>query len=542
METTPDHHGQDAFLELLLELVAQCQADPQLAEEWNRASETFFGKTNAAPDPHAEHRFREWFLLERASDKLGTPPAVFFAPDAPEPDTLWFRLLDSFLGIFKGIGNDDNGAPLLEDLWSGRQIRLAGTPMNIDESGVLVGRVAHGGGEQHVPLPGATFLVAPGLADALARDLSRTRATQPRARLSQLECEDLLIPYRPQAAPETGLESTWQEDLEKLLLPHADWSMERVLGMVQEQGIQDALTSIAFSSEIDLEELRLVFQEMAQQVRLQEENATAAASNGTELEQALAQVEETVDPQTVAQALAAFDAAAEDGADLVSRFAALEQQLGLEPGTSDPYEEIVQREPTAEERVGLEQPPGIPLCLATYLWEKEQAGEHPTRDTLQELSEFLEFLQELQLGTFEPERVLQHQLLAYLCRTADVAALDGRIQHLDDFLGWLILEQDAPLDWSEEARTKVREVVAFNASLEVTDAPADAMAMIDNLAPLTVAAEDGESCAVLGWPEGTEVSVQKGDALHGHWSSGSFIVRAWFPQALMPKQAATQAE
>lgn len=541
METTPDHHGQDAFLDLLRELVAQCKADPQLAEEWQNASETFLGKTSAAPDKHAEHRFREWFLLERTSEKLGSPPAVFFAPDAPEPDTLWFRLLDSFLGIFKGIGNDEQGAPLMEDLWSGRQIRLAGAPMNLDESGVLVGRVAHSGGEQHIPLPGATFLVAPGLADALARDLSRSRASQPRARLSQLECEDLVVPYRPAGQAGDAVESTWQEDLEILLLPHAQWDIERVLGLVEEQGIQDALSSIAFQSDIDLESLRLIFQDMATEARLLEEQMDGEAPSML-APAAPAADGDAVDPEAVAEALAAFDALAEEGADLASRFTELETKLGLEPGTSDPYEEVVQREPTAEERVGLEQPPGIPLCLATYLWELEQAGEHPTRETLQELSDFLEFLQELQLGTFEPERVLQHQLLAYLCRTEDVATLNRRIEHLDAFLGWLIQEQDAPLDWSEKTRSKVSEVVTFNASLAGTDTTADAMAMIDSLAPLTVAAEDGESSAVLGWPYGAEVSVEKGDALHGHWSAGRFTVRAWFPQALLPKQATAPAE
>lgn len=539
METTPDHHGQDAFLELLRELDAQCVADPQLAAEKETAQETFFGKGTASLDPHAELRFREWFLLERSSEKLGTPPAVFFAPDAPEPDTLWFRLLDSFLGIFKGIGNDENGAPLLEDLWSGRQIRLAGTPMHLDESGVLVGRVAHGGGEQHVPLPGATFLVAPGLADALARDLSRTRATQPRARLSQLECEDLLVPYRPQPIDGQPASSRWMEDLELLLLKHDGWDLDRILELVEELGVQDALSSIAFNSEIDLEDLRRIFQEMTSEARLQAEQGESASPGGLKKN---APEDDQVDPKDIDQALAAFDAAAAKGADLNSRFLELEKELGLEPGISDPFDDIAHREPTPEERVGLAQPPGIPLSLATFLWEQEQADAHPPRETLQELSEFLEFLQELQQGTFEPERVLQHQLLAYLCRTSDLESLDQRIAHLGTFLDWLIHEQDAPLDWSEESRLLVRQVVAFNADLEATEAPADAMALIDNLAPLTVAAEDGESCKVLGWPDNREVPVQKGDALHGHWSAGRFQVRAWFPQALMPKQAATSAE
>lgn len=536
METTPDHHGQDAFLQLLRELASRCRDDAQLQEEEKEARQVFFGPDTIVPDTHAEHRFREWFLLERPSEKLGAPPAVIFAPEAPEPDTLWFRLLDSFLGIFKGIGHDDQGAPLLEDLWSGRQIRLAGERMSLDESGVLVGRVAHGGGEQHVPLPGATFLVAPGLADALARDLSRIRAAQPRARLSQLECEDLLVPYRPKTQDSNPAEGRWREDLTALLAGQEHWDLERVLDLVQEQGIQEALSALAFESDLDLEGLRRIFQEMAQEARAPQDEASERSNPEAEVDT------DDVDPAAIAAALAAFDEAASEGADLASRFATLEEKLGLEPGSSDPIEEITKRDATPEERVGLETPPGIPLCLATYLWEKEQAGTHPPREILQELSDFLEFMQELQQGVFEPERILQHQLLAYLCRTATVAELDGRIENLEDFLGWLILEQDAPLSWDASAQTLVRQVVRFNASIPSETAPADAMALVDKLAPLTVAAEDGESARVLGWPEEAEVNVQLGDALHGHWSQGSFVVRAWFPQALMPKQATSAAE
>lgn len=536
MEPNLNHHGQDAFLQLLLELESRCLADAQLKQEHADAREAFLPQGKETLDAHAEHRFREWFLLERPSNKLGAPPAVFFAPEAPEPDSLWFRLLDSFLGIFKGIGSDDQGAPLLEDLWSGRQVRLAGTQMQLDENGVMVGRVAHGGGEQHVPLPGATFLVTPGLADAMASDLSRTRAAQPRARLSQLQCEDLLLPYHQEAHVDAK-ESRWASDLELLLRPHAEWDVDRVLDMVQELGIQEALSAIAFESDIDLEALRIIFQEMATEASTLTTEEESPQQSGS-----LVVEDETIHPDDVAAALAAFDAASTEGADLASRFHALEESLGLEPGTSDPFEDLATREPAPEERVGLEQPPGIPLCLATYLWELEQEQEHPKRETLEELSVFLEFLQDLQQETFEPERVLQHQLLAYLCRSRDLESLDHRIQHLDRFLVWLIQEQDAPLQWNSEVWEMVRQVVQCNAALASEEAPADAMALVDNLAPLTVAAEDGESARVLGWPAASGVDVQKGDALQGHWSDGKFTVRAWFPQALMPKQAAAQAE
>jgi len=521
-------HEQEDFLALFHELEARCKAEPFLHQEWEDARIEFLGLNG--DDPHAEHRFREWFLLERVSQKLGAPPAVAWAPDAPDVDSIWHRLLDSFYGIFQGIGTDDEGFPLLEDLWSARQIRLGGQRMNIDESGIMVGRVAQGGKEHHIPFTGTSFLIAPGLADALAKDLSSIRSKQPRSRLSQQQCEALLLPYRERQSGPAKTNQDFQAQLEALLTGQTQWNLAQVFQLLEEHGPQETLNRIAFDSDIDLEELRLCVHGLTE-----ESQTNSAPPRVPQIE------EDHLDPQDVLEALEAFESAQQTGMDLAESFSLLEDRLGLEKGSSDPYQEVLEDSVTSEP-VGSHEAPGSALWMATYLWEQEQLGDQPGRETLEEITQFLEFLRNIFGRNLEAEEVQQHQVLAYFCQAETSAALQQQLDLLGPFLNWLIEEQGALLRLGDPARTLIQQVVQVNQHWTESDSSSANMALVQREQPLQVSTDDGDHADVHGWPQGLGFQPGLGDALRGQWRDGKFHIAAWFPKALMPTAIPAAAE
>ncbi|MDA0667521.1 MAG: hypothetical protein O3A95_07625 [Planctomycetota bacterium] len=513
-------HEQEDFLALLHELEARCKVDPSLNQEWEDARADFLSKSGE--NVHTENRFREWFLLERVSPTLGSPPAVLWAPDAPEVDSIWHRLLDSFYGIFQGIGNDDEGFPLLEDLWSGRQIRLIGSRMKIDDTGVMVGRVAVGGEEHHVPFPGTAFLIAPGLADALAKDLSSIRAKQPRSRLSQQQCENLLLPYRVAQEEENQSTEDFQQQLRELLEDQNKWDIPQVIALLEKEGPQETLNQIAFDSDIDLEALRHCIHGL-----------TAQGSDNPISSKTPEEDQDYLDPKDVLEALEAFDTAIENGTDLVQSFSALEEKLGFEAGTSDPYQEVL-NEGTSAEPVGTQEAPGSAMWMATYLWEQEQMGAHPGRESLEEITHFLEFLRNIFGRNLEADEVHQHQILAYFCQAESSEILTEQLSHLEPFLAWLIEEQGALIQMDQPSRELIHRVVSVNQHWSGSDSITGSMAMVQETDPLQVGTDSGDAAIVMGWPEGFDFQPGIGDALRGQWRHGKFQIGAWFPKALMP--------
>jgi len=520
-------HEQEDFLALFHELEARCKADPILEQEWGKAQSNFLGSQGL--NTHAMHRFREWFLLERVSPKLGAPPAVIWAPESPEVNSIWHRLLDSFYGIFQGIGSDDEGYPLLEDLWSGRQIRLIRKQMNMDETGVLVGRVAVGGEDHHVPFTGAAFLIAPGLADALAKDLSSIRAKQPRSRLSQEQCENLLLPYRLLEEAEPVASKDYQEQLSVLLEGQSKWTMSQVLHLIQTQGAQEALNQIAFDSELDLEGLRHCLHGL-----------TSTPTATTKPKRNLG--EDELDQAAVQNALLAFEKDQHAGKDVEESFALLEQQLGLKPGTSDPYDEIKHAEQATNATVGPAEAPGSAMWMATFLWEQEQLGNHPSRETLEQISGFLEFLRNIFGRNLEADEIHQHQILAFFCQAKSSKTLDTQLKQLEGFLLWLAQEQGAEIQLNKESKSLIQRVVRVNQGWASSPSEIGSMALVQKSKPLLVSADDADQAEVLGWPSNLDFQPQVGDALRGQWRQGKFHVAAWFPKALMPNTAITSSD
>lgn len=517
--------GQDDFLKLLLQLETRCNADPLLTQEWDEAWKAF--QDDGFTDAHSKHRFREWFLLERPAGALGTPPAVSWAPDAPDKDSLWHRLLDSYYGIFQGMGEDQEGYPLLEDLWSGRQIRLLGGKASLDASAVLLGRVAVGDLDHHVPMTGATFLAAPGLAEALAKDLSKIRSKQPRSRLSQRQCEAILKSYLPTEG-NGGEAPSLEQSLERILEGPTDWTPKKVLALWNQVGSQEALSILAFESDLDLEALRDCF------LRSTASEETHVPSKGN--------TEGELDNGAILKAIEVFDHAQQCGEDLDARFTVLEKELGLDPGTSDPYQEALADKTDATQEVGLEQAPGIALLLATFLWEMEQIQKHPKRKIVETITTFLEFLQEIQQRTLDPGEIQQHQLLAYLCRAQQPQELEALWDNLKGFLHWLQEEQGANIDSGSTTYDLAHQVVTINSRIRPLGNSQESMTWVTSQVPLGAEAEDGDTVPVIGWPLDTSFQPKKGDAIRGSWGKGKFHLAAWFPKALLPQTVGSDSE
>ena len=260
------------ILELMTELEARVHTDPKLEAEWIGELER---DPAALGQAQAQSRFREWFLLERDSETLGTSPLLAWSPSEIVADSAWARLLDNFLGIFKIAGTRrSEGREFLDvlDLWSGR---LAHLPANVLAGGdgkdgdvLFVGRLVLADDEVHLPLPGMRLAHAPGLVEAVESDLALARHHQPRARLSQRECDALFaaIPSGDGAELEsTESLSELLAELDAVLQDAPGWDWDRIQDSLNQHGLTGTLDRLAFETVADLESLRRILPALSSQ-------------------------------------------------------------------------------------------------------------------------------------------------------------------------------------------------------------------------------------------------------------------------------------
>jgi len=521
--------GQQDFNQLLVELEQRVLAQPTLALEYEKAHEAFLnGSVNDAP---TKLRFREWFLVERDSESLGAPPAVAWAPDDLQNQDIWQYLLESFFGIFQAVANDDQQRPILEDLWSGRQIRLDRPLPTTDDNLVIVGRCAQGSSETHVLLPSVVFLAADGLGDALASDLSRIRAEQPRSKLSQHQSERLLLPFREQPEPQLQVEQAL-EQLEISLAGEVNWNADRLLEMAVELGSTEALNRLAFETTADLEPVRTALAVL--------QNVSALQVEETVENPTLASSADEISQDEIAAALAAFELARLAGKDLPGTFEALERTLGVPLGESDPFAEISSGTEVPSETIGPDDVPGMSMWLATFLWEKEASGVTIEENEAREIGAFMEHLLATRGANLDPEEVSSGDLLSYFLRSQNLEMLAARMENLDAFTNWLLEEQGAPLAETihaikDSAGSLLRDVVTLNQQLEKQGLPKDAITWLKSVTPLQVEAEGGELVDVVGVPEDCDFRPAAGDCLMGSWRNAQFQLGAWLPKQLLPQ-------
>ena len=317
-------------------LAEQLSSQPRLQAELQRARREFFGPNlQGAGDDAAEHRFAEWFVIERESEVLGAIPITIppFLQDAED-------LEGSLAGLFLVESVGDTVA--ITDVQDSTVLELSeqGT---LQVGDLLVGRLYPVSGERWAP-SAATPALRPGrtLAHAFARELKDLNIDR---RLLQIELEHLLLQKHKSAstsmvspatgeevlrdlvvAPDTPLEHL-EADLEKLLLSsgdqHSATELSQALAVAAGPGtvIGPLLDQLAFDTDIDLDQTRRVLLEIwnahhAGQARSTEEASSSSGPPGETLGESLVR---------------RLDEGLGEREDVEDLFAQIEEIAGIEP-------------------------------------------------------------------------------------------------------------------------------------------------------------------------------------------------------------------
>ncbi len=252
----------------IAELAADVSANPRMHAELQRARRQFFGEDAHGPgDEAAEHRFAEWFLLERESDALVAVPITVppFVDRAEE-------LEDSIAGLF--LVEATEGGATARDMQSGEILELA-EPGTLQPGDLLVGRL-YQAPKQQWSASAATPALRPGraLAEAFCRDLEQLQLDR---RLYQIELEHLLLRRHAQAdeavvpgppsAPVAPLEHL-EADLDQLLQANgARHTIEEISQRLADSHRPGAvvgpiLDQLAFDTQVDLDQVRRLLVEI----------------------------------------------------------------------------------------------------------------------------------------------------------------------------------------------------------------------------------------------------------------------------------------
>lgn len=511
---------EDASPETLLEaLDAQVRAIAPVASERERA----WREWPRSGDARAAERFREWFLLERASESLGAPPAAALAPrelGERESDP-WTRLLEAQFRVLSVEPGVRTGHARLTDLWSGLEFEEVALPEAALGCCLLLGRIAPQARGGRL-LPGWRGIGDPELADALADDLVRVRAEQARTRLSQREFEILLEPH---LAPEPSAPAEDpHEALAHLLAPARAWSLERALAVLERGGAAALLDEVAFDSEIPLEPLR----------RLLAEWNVRAANLETGSGRATTQ-DAVVETERVDRALEAYDRARASGIGVVQAWKDLRAALDLGAAGKEEEEDLPLPDDDEAEAMGPEELPGLEFWIEAWLWERRRQEQPVPPEEVAAARQFARFVERLHDAPRDAAEISASDLWAHLAAAADPAELERRETRLSGWIRWLREEQDAfstedPAEWTAQERERLRASVALNAQLRGAPVAHAATAALAALAPPRVATEQGDWVEVIGIPARAAPPLAPGDLLFGCWESGAFRLVAWYPQ------------
>lgn len=521
------------ILELMTELEARVHTDPKLEAEWMGELER---DPAALGQAQAQSRFREWFLLERDSEALGTSPLLAWSPAEVVADSAWARLLDNFLGIFKIAGTRrSEGREFLDvlDLWSGRMAHL---PANVLAGGdgkdgdvLFVGRLVLADDEVHLPLPGMRLAHAPGLVEAVESDLALARHHQPRARLSQRECDALFaaIPIGDGAELESTESLTeLLAELDAVLQDAPGWDWDRIQDSLNHHGLTGTLDRLAFETVADLESLRRILPALSSQTPAETEPQASAAHD-----------HEPATASEAEQALDVYDQARAQGLSVEEAFRKLEEALGLEHGTS---EEVLPDQLRDSLPVGPEQVAGLDAWIETYLWEQhaEPSGA-PSPEVEAILRAFAKQAQASAGKPIDAQELSAMHVLPYLMASESAADFQKRRAGLLGFLVWATQEQDAGLgsalsDWACDDDQRLPALLEANRVMRAAGADWRNRQVLHELDPPSVLAEGGENAPVVGLPKEVESWLRVGDLVLGVWREGRFEAAALVPRETIP--------
>ncbi|MGK0431938.1 MAG: hypothetical protein ACJA0V_001072 [Planctomycetota bacterium] len=438
--------------ECIAQLATQLSKQPRMQAELQRARRQFFGDDlHGVGDDAAEHRFAEWFLMERESESLGVVPVTI------PPYSADIEALDgSIAGLFlvESVGDTVTAV----DMQDNQVLELA-EPGTLKVGDLLVGRMYSVTGECWAP-SAATPALRPGrdLAKAFMKDLAKLDLGR---RLVQIELEHLLLrehggtsvslgggsvqePAAAElvAAPDVPLEHL-EADLEQLLLAvghtHSVTDISEQLGQTQHPGavMGPLLDQLAFDTEIDLDRVRRVLLEIwnahhAGQVRSTEEASDSSGPPG-----------ETLGEQLVRR----LDEGIGEKEDVEDVFKQMESLAGIEPEEGDAaaddrntaiVSEVFETGDTDGDAGDL-----APL-IAEYHWEN--GNNEPEQSALML---WIELQRSAAVPNTDVESIpagdLMRLLLHVYLRSAPgerVAQVRGAFDELQSFYEWVVVTQE----------------------------------------------------------------------------------------------------
>lgn len=250
----------------LQKIFAATVLDPQLIVEHQRARLEFFGaRVLAAVTETAEQRFREWFVLERESERLGVPPveASLLSDDSAT------MLADSLVSVFTVTESFGDTADLI-DLQDDEFYEVRVPADALQKGDLVVGRIhpdPAGGWQPSVAL--AVYRPGAVLAAAFKRDRATNDLDHQDHRLSQIEIEHLLLarkPFSTQIAkqPIEHLEAKLEGLLKGVDSSLSPTEISAALADAIRAGsvIGPLLDEFAFDTDVDLENLRILLLEL----------------------------------------------------------------------------------------------------------------------------------------------------------------------------------------------------------------------------------------------------------------------------------------
>lgn len=383
------------LFEALRELNQRAVGDHRLLAESQRARREYFGESAAAgaPAPTAmqEHRFLEWFLLERESLSLAAVPVDVLTQSGDEEG-----LLGSTAGVYRVESMFDGGVEV-RDLQEDEAIEVACPAGALRVGDLMVGRMYAGerGGWQ----PSAAVAVyRPGqtIAVAFQRDYARLELDR---RLSQLEVEHLLL--RRQSTADLMPEVAQAPPVANIVEPgeplrpveHIEADLEAVLTSGGARGVATEVSDVllaaerpgpvvgplldqlAFDTEVDLDRARRLMLELW-------------ASHRARTAEAMPPAPEVDPPPTTAvpgetlgeRLVRTLDAGLGKKQDLDELFRQLEAMAGIEP---DEEEEEIDEDLAAALQAAVPATMGgkdddydgdLEPLIAEFVWETNAEG------------------------------------------------------------------------------------------------------------------------------------------------------------------------
>jgi hypothetical protein len=364
--------------DLLRRLEEHARNDEDLAREFEASARRYFGGAGPSGDLAAAERHREFFLLERESERLGTTPILGLASILEgEEVELIEALCGSHTSLFEVLDAEARAAGLVsvEDLASGRRLDLLEARFGeaVEVGDLLVGRVFPVDSSSAFLSAAAARISDRSLVEAVKRDLGATRATRPRGgRLSQQELEELF--FRTCSQPVRALEhveAALSAFLEEADCELADAEALRAMATSAESAgafLGPLLDELAFDTACDLETARrlaLEYWQAVQALRTPAPSRSASPHPNSASAKATGSpsAAELADAAARASAVEAFERGRAEGKSLDALFRELESALGIEDDEDED-----------EDADAAWDVVGIGPILEEYAWDRERVG------------------------------------------------------------------------------------------------------------------------------------------------------------------------